>query len=249
MSGVDRAVEGGAPAGSGGRGAVVAREAPGGRGGVEARAAPGGGGDTDAGAGPGGGGADGGAGRLGARPLADAASVPDGRRCPATPSRRRVSVRSAALLTALLVGLPVAVPPPVRAADPPPDIAGVWQQIDDRTGRVNSLVRIDVDGGEASATILEGVAAPGETLDPDQRCSACPPPFAGQRLIGLRFLWGLKGSGREWADGHILDPKEGKVYRAKATLSEDGRALTVRGYIGVSLFGRSQQWLRQAAVN
>jgi uncharacterized protein (DUF2147 family) len=41
-----------------------------------------------------------------------------------------------------------------------------------------------------------------------------------------------------------LDPKNGKIYKCKITPSEDGRSLEVRGYLGVSIFGRSQTWYR-----
>lgn len=44
--------------------------------------------------------------------------------------------------------------------------------------------------------------------------------------------------------GEILDPDNGKVYRSKIALRDGGRQLSVRGYIGVPLPGRSQTWLR-----
>lgn len=47
-----------------------------------------------------------------------------------------------------------------------------------------------------------------------------------------------------WEDGEIYDPKNGKTYSCKMTLGEDGRTLDVRGYIGISLIGRSQTWSR-----
>ncbi len=47
-----------------------------------------------------------------------------------------------------------------------------------------------------------------------------------------------------WEDGEIYDPKNGKNYSCKMTLSEDGKTLEVRGYIGFSLFGRTEVWER-----
>ncbi len=61
----------------------------------------------------------------------------------------------------------------------------------------------------------------------------------------MTFLWGLKKDGDQYGGGEILDPKNGKIYRAKMKLIEGGRKLEVRGYIGLSLFGRSQTWIRQ----
>jgi uncharacterized protein (DUF2147 family) len=55
----------------------------------------------------------------------------------------------------------------------------------------------------------------------------------------------LKKDGDQYGGGEILDPKNGKIYRARMQLIEGGRKLEVRGYVGLSLFGRSQTWLRQ----
>ena len=57
-------------------------------------------------------------------------------------------------------------------------------------------------------------------------------------------MWGLKGDGQEWEGGQILDPDEKQIYSVKATLSPDGAVLKVRGFIGLSLFGRTQFWRR-----
>lgn len=57
-------------------------------------------------------------------------------------------------------------------------------------------------------------------------------------------MWGLKQEGdNEWGGGSILDPKSGKIYRAKITAQ--GNKLLVRGYLGISLLGRTQVWKKQ----
>lgn len=74
-------------------------------------------------------------------------------------------------------------------------------------------------------------------------CSKCPGGFKGKKIQGIRFVWGLKKTGdNEWTGGHILDPKTGKVYRAKITMK--GNKLYVRGYVGISILGRTQVWVR-----
>lgn len=134
----------------------------------------------------------------------------------------------------------VSAPAPASAGA----IDGLWQQVDDKTGRVNSLVRVASADGATYAVIVKGYPAPGRTADPDARCTGCPGRFLDQRMIGLRFMWDLKPDGAGWDGGQILDPDERKIYRVKATLSADEKSLTVRGYIGIPLLGRSQVWRR-----
>jgi uncharacterized protein (DUF2147 family) len=55
----------------------------------------------------------------------------------------------------------------------------------------------------------------------------------------------MKKRGSEYVGGDILDPDTGQVYRCKFTLADGGQKLVVRGFIGISLLGRSQTWLRQ----
>jgi uncharacterized protein (DUF2147 family) len=74
-------------------------------------------------------------------------------------------------------------------------------------------------------------------------CHNCTGTFKDKKVVGLNILWGLKDQGNgEWDGGSILDPKTGKIYKAKMTLKGD--KLYVRGYIGVSLLGRTQTWVR-----
>lgn len=49
----------------------------------------------------------------------------------------------------------------------------------------------------------------------------------------------------EYVGGEILDPDNGKLYRSKVRLAGNGKKLSVRGYIGVPMLGRSQTWVRQ----
>jgi len=62
-------------------------------------------------------------------------------------------------------------------------------------------------------------------------------------IVGLRIMNGFSYAGNgEWKDGYIYDPEKGKTYKCKIRLTADG-ALKVRGYIGFSLFGRTEEWL------
>ena len=68
----------------------------------------------------------------------------------------------------------------------------------------------------------------------------------GRPILGLEMLRDFEyDEDYVWEDGEIYDPKNGKTYSCKMTLSPDGRTLDVRGYIGISLIGRTQIWTRQ----
>lgn len=74
------------------------------------------------------------------------------------------------------------------------------------------------------------------------------PGLRHRPIVGLQILEGLEYDGDgEWTGGTIYDPEIGKTYKCKARLSDDGRTLHLRGYIGFSLLGRTSEWRRVAA--
>ena len=121
--------------------------------------------------------------------------------------------------------------------------AGLWKTIDDKTGKERTVVRIVDNNGLYEGKVEQIFEQPGD--DPKHLCRKCEGERKDKPIIGMTFLWGLKREGDQYSGGEILDPKNGKVYRAKMKLIESGRKLEVRGYIGLSLFGRSQTWIRQ----
>lgn len=63
-------------------------------------------------------------------------------------------------------------------------------------------------------------------------------------LMNLPVLYNLQfRSGNVWDDGKIYNPEDGKEYNLKMTL-KDPNTLDVRGYMGVSLLGKTQTWVR-----
>jgi len=118
---------------------------------------------------------------------------------------------------------------------------GTWRTFDDDTHAPKALVEISVQDGELSGRIVKLFREAGE--DPDPHCSACRGQRKDQRVLGMTILWGMHGDGAVWSGGEILDPEEGAIYRAKLHLASDGK-LEVRGYLGISLLGRTQVWER-----
>ena len=120
-----------------------------------------------------------------------------------------------------------------------PTILGNWVTVDDKTGEKRAVITVSESGGVYSGVIDKVFPQPGDT----GMCENCPDGFKGKKVLGLRFLWDLKKEGNnEWGGGSIIDPKTGKIYKVKATL--EGNKLHVRGYMGISLLGRTQTWVR-----
>ena len=120
---------------------------------------------------------------------------------------------------------------------------GVWKSIDDKTKSERSIIRITEVNGELNGVVEKLFDQPGD--DPAHLCKECKGDRKDKPIVGMTILWGLKKDGDTWAGGEILDPHNGKIYRCKMTLSEDGKSLNVRGFIGISLIGRSQTWWRE----
>jgi len=120
--------------------------------------------------------------------------------------------------------------------------AGLWKTIDDNTGKPRSLIRITETNGEYSAVIEKGLLA---SDTGDAVCDKCTDERKGKRIIGMTIVNGIKQKGDDFEGGEILDPDNGKTYRCKMKLDPTGNKLEVRGFIGISLFGRSQTWLRE----
>ncbi|MEO6224123.1 MAG: DUF2147 domain-containing protein [Vicinamibacterales bacterium] len=117
---------------------------------------------------------------------------------------------------------------------------GLWQTVSDKTGQVQSLVRVYEERGRLFGRVEKVLVTEG--VPPT--CEKCRDERKGQPMVGLVIIRNMTKKEAEYRDGDILDPENGKVYRARMTLDSTNKHLTVRGYIGISLFGRSQTWQR-----
>lgn len=124
-------------------------------------------------------------------------------------------------------------------------VDGYWKTVDDSTGKARSIVKITTDGESASGQIYQLFRQPDESADP--KCTPCKGEKKDRWTSDLVIIEGLKGSGKKWEGGSILDPASGKVYSCYITESDDGKTLEVRGYMGISLLGRTQTWHRVPA--
>ena len=117
---------------------------------------------------------------------------------------------------------------------------GLWRNIDDETGKPKALVRITEAGG-ALVGRIEQVLTPGKE---DATCEKCEGALKDKPVRGMQILQGLRKVGDWYEGGTILDPNNGKVYKVQMSPKDGGKALDVRGYIGMPLLGRTQTWLR-----
>jgi uncharacterized protein (DUF2147 family) len=133
---------------------------------------------------------------------------------------------------------------PVNTQSP---ILGTWKTIDDEgpnKGKASSYIEIFEKNGVYSGKITKLLIDP-----PDKVCDKCKGDLKKKPLIGMIILKDMKKTGNvdkeagpEYAGGTILDPDSGDIYKCKIWVKDD--VITARGFIGISLFGRSQEWQR-----
>jgi uncharacterized protein (DUF2147 family) len=145
------------------------------------------------------------------------------------------------LIKASLIAAILAAPLACWAQNDSP--VGLWKTIDDETGKPKSLVRITETNGELSGKIEKLFREPSEDQNP--KCEKCEGANKDQPILGMTILTGLKKDGDSYGGGQVIDPKKGKTYKAKVTLTDGGKKLDMRGYIGTPLLGRTQTWVRE----
>jgi len=127
------------------------------------------------------------------------------------------------------------------SAEPTP--VGLWQAVDEDTKQPTGWFLIRDHDGVYDGIIAKMFLKPGE--DPNEPCVACKDDRHNHPWLGLEIIRGMKPQGdSKYAGGTILDPRDGKVYKAAMKVSPDGQTLTVRGYIGFELLGQNQYWTR-----
>ena len=123
-----------------------------------------------------------------------------------------------------------------------PSAVGRWTTIDDETKKPKSVITIYEEGGKLFGKIEKLFREPNEEQNP--LCDKCEGALKNQPITGMVILRDLKKDGEEWTGGTILDPANGKTYKAKIAVQDGGKKLKVRGYIGMALLGRTQHWVR-----
>ena len=126
-------------------------------------------------------------------------------------------------------------------------VVGTWKQIADQgvdKGKAASYIGIFETNGVYFGKISKLLLDP-----PDKVCNKCTGVLKNKPLVGMVILKDMKKTGnvdkelgQEFAGGTIFDPDDDNTYKCKMWIKDD--VLTVRGFIGISLLGRSAQWFR-----
>jgi uncharacterized protein (DUF2147 family) len=142
----------------------------------------------------------------------------------------------------LLLALPLALTAlTAQAAD---GAAGRWKTIDDKTGKVKSIVEISqAANGTLTGKVVEVLRS---DKGPNPVCDDCEGANKGKPVKGMTILWNLKqdkGSTTQWSGGTVLDPANGKTYKSKVELQPGGTKLNMSGC--VAFICRTQTWVRE----
>jgi len=143
----------------------------------------------------------------------------------------------------LLAAALLALAAPALRAQAPASPVGLWKNIDDETKQPKAMIRITEKDGVISGKIEKIL-----TDRTDAVCDKCTDDRKDQPVQGMTIVSGIRKNADQpdlFDGGSILDPNNGKVYRSQMRLTEGGKKLEVRGYIGLPLLGRTQTWLRE----
>lgn len=149
----------------------------------------------------------------------------------------RLTIALATLALAALAAAPAS-----SAVAQTPSAQGLWRYSDQATGKPKAEIRVVQHDGELLGTIEKVFPPAGAPAQPN--CDKCSGDLKGKPMVGMTIMRGLHFDDAAWRGGTIVDTESGDSYRCTAKALPDGKHLELRGFIGISLFGRTETWTR-----
>jgi uncharacterized protein (DUF2147 family) len=116
-------------------------------------------------------------------------------------------------------------------------IVGKWYNTEK-----DGQIEIFKDGDKYAGKIV-WLLEPTENGKPKQDKNNSDPSKRNRPILGMRLLSGFEYQGGSWENGSIYDPKNGKTYSCTIK-KKDSNTLEVRGFVGISLIGRTVEWTK-----
>jgi uncharacterized protein (DUF2147 family) len=126
----------------------------------------------------------------------------------------------------------------LHASINPDDIVGVWKD-----GQGKGQVQIYKHNGKYYGKIIWLKNPKDVNGKPKVDRKNPDMTLRNKPVMGLVMLKDFKYDDEEWSGGRIYNPSDGKEYKAYMKL-KDRNTLAVRGYIGISLLGKTDTWIR-----
>ncbi len=142
----------------------------------------------------------------------------------------------------VFAGVALAAGPGSAAGETP---VGRWVTISDKDHSPRSVIEISESGGVLQGKVMKVFDRLGD--NPQHLCMKCEGALKDKPVIGMTVITGMKHDGNAWDGGSIFDPSSGNTYSGEMQMDDSGNKLVVRGYLGISLLGRSQTWIRESA--
>lgn len=128
------------------------------------------------------------------------------------------------------------------------DLTGKWKTIDDKSGFPRAIINISKNTNASYDGKIEKIyTLPNGTEPLVDKCVHCKGGLKDKPMIGLNILSNFilnEKKPNEYINGQVIDPITGNTYKGKIKMNPNGKKITLRGYIGTSLLGRSQIWIR-----
>ncbi len=128
-----------------------------------------------------------------------------------------------------------------QAKDPANAILGDWQYMDNKTGKVSTILEVTKSDNQFNGRLVKVFH---HKTNPTTHCHKCEGKRRGKPVEGLMILRGMMYKNGFYSGGYILDARSGKEYRCHIYIVNHGQEMKMRGYLGLPILGKTVYWHR-----